>query len=157
MSRATATRSVEWSDTDAAGHYHHSAVIRWVEAAEEVLHTRLGLPQLFGVVPRVRYEVDYLDRLWFREQVVTALWVESVGRTSVAYAFEVTGPRGPAARGRMVCVNIGSRSGEVAPDAESPAVPWPDEVRHRLEGQLGPGDATTDSLRAEDTPQMESP
>jgi len=30
-------RRVEWQDTDAAGHYHHSTVIRWVEAAEAVL------------------------------------------------------------------------------------------------------------------------
>ena len=29
-------RTVEWPDTDAAGHYHHSSVIRWVEAAETV-------------------------------------------------------------------------------------------------------------------------
>ena len=30
-------RRVEWPDTDAAGHYHHSTVVRWVEAAEAVL------------------------------------------------------------------------------------------------------------------------
>lgn len=57
-------REVEWRDTDAAGHYHHSAVIHWVEAAEAALQQRLGLGELYGTVPRVRYEVDYLDRLW---------------------------------------------------------------------------------------------
>lgn len=135
MSRASVTRVVDWSDTDAAGHYHHSAVIRWVEAAENELHTALGLPELYGAVPRVRYEVDYLDRLWFRDEVVTTLWVEKVGTSSLVYAFEVTGPRGPAARGRMVCVNVGSRSGQ-APDEEGapPPTPWPDRVRERLAG-----------------------
>lgn len=147
--RARVVRSVDWTDTDAAGHYHHSSVIRWVEAAENDLHERLGLLDLFGSVPRVRYEVDYLDRLWFRDEVTTELWVEKVGSTSLTYAFEVTGPRGPAARGRMVCVNIGGRSGDVPSragvggdepragedeggESRSPASPWPDEVRAAL-------------------------
>ncbi|MCK0111585.1 acyl-CoA thioesterase [Ornithinimicrobium sp. F0845] len=124
-------RSVDWGDTDAAGHYHHSSVIRWVEAAENALHVELGLLDLFGTVPRVRYEVDYLDRLWFRDEVVTELWVESVGRTSLVYGFEVAGPRGPAARGRMVCVNVAARVGPASGEG-SPAAPWPEEVRQRL-------------------------
>ncbi|WP_256839614.1 acyl-CoA thioesterase [Ornithinimicrobium faecis] len=136
-SRVSVTRVVDWCDTDAAGHYHHSSVIRWVEAAENELHVQRGLLELFGVVPRVRYEVDYLDRLWFREEVVTELWVESLGRTSLVYGFEVTGPRGPAARGRMVCVNIGDRSGEVPAGADSPAVAWSDAERAALQGAAG--------------------
>jgi acyl-CoA thioester hydrolase len=134
VTRASVTRVVDWCDTDAAGHYHHSSVIRWVEAAEDELHTSLGLPGLFGVVPRVRYEVDYLDRLWFRDEVVTSLWVEHVGTSSLIYGFEVVGPRGPAARGRMVCVNVGSRSGPGPEEGQGPppAAPWPDEVRAAL-------------------------
>lgn len=133
MTRASVTRVVDWCDTDAAGHYHHSSVIRWVEAAENELHTRLGLPELYGSVPRVRYEVDYLDRLWFRDEVTTSLWVENVGGASLVYGFEVQGPRGPAARGRMVCVNVGGRSGQGPADGEGPpATPWPDAVRAAL-------------------------
>lgn len=131
MTRASVTRTVDWIDTDAAGHYHHAAVIRWVEAAENALHEELGLPHLFGTAPRVRYEVDYLDRLWFREQVDTALWVEQVGTSSLTYAFEVVGPRGPAARGRMVCVHVGPSG---APGSTGSAASWPVEVRRRLEG-----------------------
>lgn len=126
------TRVVDWVDTDAAGHYHHSAVIRWVEAAENELHLAIGRPELFGAVPRVRYEVDYLDRLWFRDEVVTRLWVETVGRSSVTYAFEVTGPRGPAAQGRMVCVNVGERAAGPGDEGGSPAAEWPEEVREGL-------------------------
>jgi acyl-CoA thioester hydrolase len=130
--RVSVTRTVDWCDTDAAGHYHHSSVIRWVEAAENELHVELGLLDLFGVVPRVRYEVDYLDRLWFRDEVVTELWVESLGRSSLVYGFEVLGPRGLAARGRMVCVNVDGRSGDAQGDG-SPVAPWPDEVRAALQ------------------------
>ncbi len=131
--RGTITRVVDWCDTDAAGHYHHSSVIRWAEAAEAQLLLEVGMPGLVGEVPRVRYEVDYLDRLWFRDEVSTTLWVESMGRTSLTYLFEVTGPRGPAARGRMICVNVGGRSG-AGPDAGEgpPATPWSERVRAAL-------------------------
>ncbi|QFG69911.1 acyl-CoA thioesterase [Ornithinimicrobium pratense] len=130
MTQVVVTRTVDWVDTDAAGHYHHSAVIRWVEAAENALHEELGLLDLFGTAPRVRYEVDYLDRLWFREQVGTTLWVEKVGTSSLAYAFEVVGPRGAAARGRMICVNVGAVD---SAGSAGGACPWPPEVRERLE------------------------
>lgn len=113
----TISRTVEWQDTDAAGHYHHSTVIRWVEAAETALHERLGLHELMGKVPRVRYEVDYLDRLYYGESVSISLTVTEVGRTSLTYAFDVTGPRGVAARGRMVVVHVHRETGA--------AQPWP--------------------------------
>lgn len=117
-------RRVEWPDTDATGHYHHSTVIRWVEAAESVLHDRLGLLDLFGVVPRVRYEVDYLARLWFRDVVDIEIRVAAVGCASVTYGFEVRRGEEVAARGSMVAVNSDPRVGGTAP--------WPDEVRKAL-------------------------
>ena len=117
-------RFVEWPDTDAAGHYHHSSVVRWVEAAEAVLHERLDLLELFGSVPRVRYEVDYLARLWFRDRVDIALWVESVGRTSLRYAFEVRRGSEVAARGVMVAVNADPTAGGTAA--------WPEAAREAL-------------------------
>jgi acyl-CoA thioester hydrolase len=120
-------RRVEWPDTDAAGHYHHSSVIRWVEAAEAELHESLDLPELFGTVPRVRYEVDYLDRLWFRDAITVELWVDHVGSSSLSYGFEVSRDgHGPAARGAMICVHS-------APDTPK-ASPWPPEVAQRLRG-----------------------
>jgi acyl-CoA thioester hydrolase len=122
----TVERMVEWPDTDAAGHYHHSSVIRWVEAAEAALHTKLGLDELFGTVPRVHYEVDYLARLWFRDLVRITLEVEAVGRTSLTYAFIVERDGEAAARGRMVCVNAD-------PHGDG-ATAWDDDVRTRLKG-----------------------
>ena len=45
-------RRVEWMDTDAAGIYHWSTVIRFAEAAEMELHTALGIaPVIFGASP----------------------------------------------------------------------------------------------------------
>jgi acyl-CoA thioester hydrolase len=122
----TVERMVEWPDTDAAGHYHHSSVIRWVEAAEAALHTELGLDELFGTVPRVHYEVDYLARLWFRDLVQITLEVESVGRTSLTYAFVVRRDGEVAARGRMVCVHADPKG--------DGATAWDGDVRARLGG-----------------------
>lgn len=119
--RIVVQRRVEWPDTDAAGHYHHSTVIRWVEAAEAVLYERLGISGLFGQIPRVRYEVDYLDRLWFGDIVDIEFGIAELGRTSVRYAFEVRRGSTVAARGVMVAVSS-------EPDAGG-TQPWSEDVR----------------------------
>ena len=50
----TIKRRVEWMDTDAAGIWYHSTVIRWAEDAEAELHRQLGIVQrTFGATPRV--------------------------------------------------------------------------------------------------------
>lgn len=114
-------RRVEWPDTDAAGHYHHSTVVRWVEAAEAVLYERLGLSELFGRIPRVRYEVEYAARLWFGDVVDIVLGVGELGRTSITYAFEVRRDDQVVASGRMVAVS--------SDPADGGTEPWTDEVR----------------------------
>lgn len=123
MIGTTIRRVVEWSDTDASGHYHHSTVIRWVEAAEQALYEQLGVA-LFGTTPRVRYEVDYVARLWLGDPLDVELTVVAVGRSSLRYQFAVRRGDDVAARGTMVCVNSD-------PDS-SAATPWPDDVRARL-------------------------
>ncbi|MER8187604.1 thioesterase family protein [Kitasatospora sp. NPDC094015] len=117
-------RRVEWSDTDAAGHHHFSAVLRWAEAAEAVLLRRLGLGELFGSIPRVHFEADYLARLWFGDLVRVELRVERVGSSSLHYGFAVHGPAGPAATGRMSVVNSAATA--------KGSAPWPAEVRALL-------------------------
>ncbi|WP_244291426.1 acyl-CoA thioesterase [Streptomyces subrutilus] len=115
-------RRVEWPDTDAAGHYHHSTVVRWVEAAEAVLLRRLGLAHLFGSTPRVHFEADYRARLWFGDAVRTELRVTEVGERSLHYAFTVHGEHGEeAATGRMVVAHSAARA--------TGATPWPEDVR----------------------------
>jgi acyl-CoA thioester hydrolase len=142
-------RTVEWPDTDAAGHYHHSSVIRWVEAAESELHLALGLPELFGHVPRVHYEVDYLERLWFRDRVLVELRVAEVGRTSLTYDFEVCRGETPAARGRLVCVRSD-------PGGEG-AQPWPDDVAAILRGEAPPRPSADTSSAGTSPAETHSP
>ncbi|WP_326593429.1 acyl-CoA thioesterase [Streptomyces sp. NBC_01294] len=123
-------RRVEWTDTDAAGHYHHSTVVRWVEAAEAVLLHRLGLSHLFGSTPRVHFEADYRARLWFGDAVRTELKVVKVGSASLHYAFTVRSERGvEAATGRMVIAHSAAHA--------TGATPWPADVRELL-GTAGP-------------------
>jgi len=117
-------RRVEWSDTDAAGHYHFSSVLRWAEAAEAVLLRRLGLDGLFGSIPRVHFEADYLERLWFGDSVGIELRVEKVGTSSLHYSFVVSGPNGPAATGRMSVVHSAATA--------KGSAPWPEETRRVL-------------------------
>ena len=117
-------RCVEWPDTDAAGHYHHSTVVRWVEAAEAALLRRLGLHHLFGSTPRVHFEADYRARLWFGDLVHIELRVARVGTTSLHYAFIVRKGEEVAATGRMVIAHAAARA--------SGPTPWPDEVRDLL-------------------------
>jgi len=124
-------RRVEWQDTDAAGHHHFSAIQRWAEAAEAELLRRLHLDQLFGSIPRVHFEADYRERLWFGEAVHTELRIEKVGRTSLHYGFEVRGPSGLAATGRMSVVHASAHA--------TGAAPWPEEVRTLL-SEAGPQD-----------------
>ncbi|RBQ20622.1 acyl-CoA thioesterase [Spongiactinospora rosea] len=114
---------VEWSDTDAAGHHHNTAVTRFVEAAEAALTRERGLTGYFGSAPRVRYEVEFEQRLYFGQQVTVMLNVEAIGTSSMTFGFEVWGeefdgrPRRRAARGRYVTVHV--------PLGEDRSRPWP--------------------------------
>jgi acyl-CoA thioester hydrolase len=119
-------RRVEWSDTDAAGHHHHGAVLRWVESAEAELLRRHGLDWLFGRTPRVHYEVDYHRRLWFGQLVQVELVLTRLGEKSMRFEFEVRSEEGLAASGNVVIAFA-------EPDAAG-ASPWPAEVRAALDG-----------------------
>jgi len=95
-------RRVEWHDTDAAGHHHHGAVLRWVESAESVLLHRRDATALYGRIPRVHYEVDYRRRLYYGQVVEIELAVDRVGTKSVRYAFVVRSGDVVSATGNLV-------------------------------------------------------
>lgn len=122
----TVTVHVEWADTDAAGHHHHASVTRWVEAAEAELYRSIGNPQLMTLVPRVAYQAEYLDRLFYQDAVHVTLRVTAIGRTSLTYSFEVrrATDEALAARGSYTVVHIGELRGRGAP--------WPDDLRAAL-------------------------
>ena len=115
-------RLVEYPDTDASGHYQHMAVLRWVEAAEAVLHSRLGVAdRTFGHSPRLHVEVDYQQPLWFLDEVEVELVAGRVGRSSVRWDFTVRKDGTQAASGHVVAAHV--------PVAGTGAEPWPDDLR----------------------------
>jgi len=120
-------RLVEFPDLDLSGHYHNSAVIRWVEAAEAVLHARLGIAHLtFGSHPRLELNIRFLARLDFLDDIDIDLEVVHVGRSSVRYTFAVN-------RGSTVAVT-GDLFAAYLPKGADRTQPWPAEVRAALTG-----------------------
>jgi acyl-CoA thioester hydrolase len=119
-------RRIEWIDTDAAGIYHWTTAFRLAEAAEAALHTRLGIADFtFGATPRVAVDAEFERPLRFNDPVEVDFGVESVGRSSVRYAFAVTGPDGRAMSGHVTTALV---------DRESKrAIAWPEDVRAKLE------------------------
>jgi acyl-CoA thioester hydrolase len=114
-------------DTDAAGIWHHSTLVRWAEEAEAELHRQIGIIQeSFGATPRVHVEFDYLLPLRFDELVRLTLKVTDVGKTSVTYEFDLFREKELVAQGKMVAVFIERQTGEKRP--------WPEAMRSALLG-----------------------
>jgi acyl-CoA thioester hydrolase len=121
----TIRRRVQWIDTDAAGIWHHSLVLRWAEEAEAELHRKLGIiEQTFGATPRVRTEFNFDTPVRFDDQVDITLTVTALGDTSVTYDVDVTCGPERVASGRMVAVLIDRDTGVKRP--------WTDDLRAAL-------------------------
>ncbi|WP_369191969.1 acyl-CoA thioesterase [Streptomyces sp. R08] len=127
---------MEWIDTDAAGIYHNTTVVRFAEAAEAELMRAYGIPGYFPVAPRVRYEVEFEASVRFGEEVETRVELIRLGRSSMTFGFEVWrtaadgGPNCRAARGSYVTVHV--------PDKEKGgSAPWPAAWRAALGGRAG--------------------
>lgn len=121
----TIHRRVEWADTDASGHYHNAAVVRWVEAAEAELHERLGIVSMtFGQTPRVHFEADFSLRLVFMDEVAVELSVVRVGPSSARYSFVIRRGETQAVAGWYVVAYV--------PRGSTTAQSWPDAVRSAL-------------------------
>ena len=146
--QATIHRTVEWVDTDASGHQHNSAVLRWVEAAEAELLRNLQLTDYFPVAPRVQQVVNYKAKLWFGQRVTATVRIHALGRTSLTMAFEVRsdagGTPGRDATDRHTLDDDSSDSGAVAafgtvttahvPAGATAAQPWPEHFVQVLRG-----------------------
>jgi acyl-CoA thioester hydrolase len=123
----TLQRRVQWMDTDAAGIWHHSVVLRWAEEAEAELHRQLGIIDItFGATPRVKTEFAFPSSVRFDDVVDISLTVSHLGTTSMTYELEVNNGDRPVAEGRMVVVFIDRVTGEKRP--------WPDSVRAAVGG-----------------------
>lgn len=119
-------RRVAWIDTDAAGIWHHSVILRWFEEAEAELHRELGIiDETFGATPRVRTGFEFFRPVRFDDVVDIRLTVVSLGTTSITYDVEVTNDSVPVASGTLTAVLIDRESGEKRP--------WPDALRRALQ------------------------
>ncbi|WP_182357367.1 acyl-CoA thioesterase [Tomitella gaofuii] len=126
----TIRRQLQWPDTDASGHQHFSVVRQWAEEAEGEFLESIARPELLKHLPRVRYEADFRQRMWLRENLEVRFAVVAVGASSVTYRFAIIGARGTAADGTMIAVHTdGSEGGPV---------PWPDDLRAAFTGSLPP-------------------
>lgn len=123
----TIRRRVHWMDTDAAGHWHHSAAIRWTEEAEAELHRELGIiGDTFGATPRVHTEYDFGVPLFFDDEVEVTLTVGTVGESSLSYEVRVERAGEIAATGRVIIVLIDRENGSKRQ--------WPEPFRRLLAG-----------------------
>lgn len=135
---------VEWVDTDAAGIYHNTTVVRFAEAAEAALMREHGVPGYFPVAPRVRYEAEFEAPLLFGEAVETRVELIRLGRSSMTFAFEVWReasdgrPRRRAARGSYVTVHVPDKeAGGSAPGRPPGARRWPKGCTRRRSTDSG--------------------
>ena len=118
-------RRVQWMDTDAAGIWHYSNVLRWAEEAETELHRQLGIiDQTFGATPRVAVEFEFRSRLRFDDVVDVTISVAGLGETSITYLIEVLKGEDLAASGRVVTVFVDRESGM--------KTVWSDSIRRAL-------------------------
>lgn len=125
-SRVTVQRRMAWNETDAAGHNHFSAAVRWLEEAEHTLYRTLGLDLDFiDRVPRVSLRIDYAQRLYFGDLLTVELGVVRVGNSSCTFAFEVRNTDNrPAVTGEYVVVHVAS--------SDAASAPWPPAMREAL-------------------------
>ena len=129
--RITIEQRLEWSDTDASGHHHHSAMFRMAAVAEAELFERLGLgEELYGGLPRVHVSLNLRSPVRFRARLEVELTVTEVGRTSIEFGFTVSTEGAIAADGRVVAVRVGN---------DRRPIPWTEGQRALL---LEGGDVT---------------
>ena len=123
VGHASIDKVVEWVDTDASGHQHNSAIMRWVEAAEAELMRTLDLPDYFPSAPRVHQEISYRSKLWFGQLITATVEVRKLGRTSLTYAFEVRGHAHPKSTGGTAA--FGTVTVAHVPPGFDKSLPWP--------------------------------
>lgn len=117
-------RRIEWSDTDASGHYHNTAAFRMFEWAETALFEALGILQdVYGRLPRAHIRADFKGLLYHRDLVEIELHVREVRASSITYDIEIR--RGPetCVEAVVVAVLVG---GDRGPER------WPEEYRDLL-------------------------
>ena len=102
------TRRVSFSDTDASGRVHFTAILRYVEDAEHAFFASRGMAVIgenHGW-PRVHIDCYYRAPLAFGDEVQIRLVVQVVGKTSIKYTFAVKKSDQLCSEGSMVIVRV---------------------------------------------------
>ena len=120
----TVERRIEFVDTDATGRYHYATAMRLFEVGEVELLDSLGLlEEIYESMPRARVEFNYHRVLRFRDRVESTVSIESLGRTSVTFGFELRSGGELCVEGRLVAVYV---------DENGDPRPWSEDQRGRL-------------------------
>lgn len=143
---------VEWVDTDAAGHHHNSAIMRWVEAAEAEMMRRAALPEYFPRAPRVHQSIDFSSKLTFGQTVRTRLWIEHIGTTSLTFRFDTAG-LAPDSRHDWSLAAAGRLVTAFVPLGATRSAPWPKEWQTALAPYCAPAEDACSSTATECNPR----
>jgi len=135
----TATRRVEFSDTDMAGIMHYSNFFRFMETAEHGFYRSLGFSVTMAEThprlgwPRVHAECDYMKPLRFEDTVEIQLLVKEKRTKAISYVFkfrkmnENSAPV-EVARGLLTIVCVAH-----FPDGTMKSVSIPPEIGDKIE------------------------
>ena len=102
-------RRVAFSETDASGRAHFTALLKWVEEAEHEVLRSQGVA-IFSEQegwPRARVECDYRLPFFVEEEAIVELTLMEAGRSSLTWSFRMLKDQGAlAAEGQMVTVLV---------------------------------------------------
>jgi 4-hydroxybenzoyl-CoA thioesterase/acyl-CoA thioester hydrolase len=134
MPAFTATRRVEFRDTDAAGIMHFAAFFPLMESVEHEFLRHLGLSVLAHDAdgpfswPRVHAHCDYRAAAKFEDVLTVILSISRLGEKSVTYLFDIRNDHQPVAEGRItaVCCRLSSERGPLQ------SIPIPASIADKL-------------------------
>jgi YbgC/YbaW family acyl-CoA thioester hydrolase len=91
-------------DTDASGRIHHTALLRYFEAAEIELFRAAGAMDDRHEVafPRVHVECDYRAAIYFDDELIIELTIGNMGRSSIELLYRAMKKGVVAASGKIV-------------------------------------------------------
>jgi YbgC/YbaW family acyl-CoA thioester hydrolase len=116
---------IRFSDTDASGRIHYSAMFRHMEAAEDEFMRSIGFP--YSDIepaaeisfPRVHVEAQFVAPLRYDDEVETQVTVERVGESSFTLYFMSVANGVAVARGRITAVCMSTRTQRSTPMPEA--------------------------------------
>ncbi len=134
MPSFTATRRVEFCDTDAAGIMHFAAFFPLMESVEHEFLRHLGLSVLArdaaGPVswPRVNTQCNFRAAARFEDLLTVTLRIARLGEKSVTYNFDIRHDDQPVAEGQItaVCCRLSDSGGPMQ------SIPIPTEIADKL-------------------------